>query len=163
MEKWIGIFDRGGVKYDKLPETAKSLVRKLVLEDMRAREIDKEIEKEIEEFVDFYKQKNYTDDDIVKEVEVRANVYLDITDSKIIYETIGRVRTPHTYKYTDYRGATIRLLSTEYTKDRNEIGQLIIDFAKMTEKISRLEKENAGLRDRISALEEELKEKEDDC
>ena len=161
--KWSGCVDRVGIKYYQLPETAKTLVRKIVLEDIRRNGIDKEVEKEIEEFVDFYKQKNYTDDDIVKEVQVCANVYLDISDPKIIYVVVGKVKTPHTYKCTDYKGATIKLLSQEYDKDRNEMGQQILDWTKMIREINKLTRENAELRDKVSALEEELKEREDDC
>jgi len=164
--KWSGIVDKIGVEYNNLPETAKTLVRRLVLEDIKAKGIDKEIEKKMEEFVDFYKQKGYTADDIVKEVNISANVLLSgfSWESKVFYEVSGKVKTPHTYEHTGYMEGRITLVNISYTKDRNEVGQLIIDLTDMTKKIDELKRDNSRLRDRIASLEEELADQEEgDC
>ena len=156
MIKVTGTLGRIGTPLEKFEKT-RSMIENIVLSDEKIQEAVKKAEEWISEKVADFKQKGYSDEEIFSEIIVTANV----KDNKIaVYSVDAKVNIPMHNISTDVRVAEypkdIPLVSTAYTKERNEKGMEIareLETILMKEELERLRKENEELRRRISELE----------
>ena len=144
------------IGFQEFDEETQELIKKIVLADEETSNYKtNEIQKEIQKYVEHYKNRGYSDD----EIKVVKTYFVGVDEDKIIYDIELKVLTEHSEFDTYIAGdKEVKLTSEEFNKERNEIGQKI----KNKVQLIKLIKENEELKEKIKELQEKLKKYEDD-